>query len=126
MHERVNAGFRAYFEFVSSNASAFKLLFGASVRNDDEFAALVGRVIDDAAEAITTLIDVPMSDQQRRTIAHALVGMAEATSRQALLTGDDFDPVDLAGWVSELAWYGLRGVRSGDTAPSGADATTGA
>lgn len=114
MHERVNAGFRAYFRFVASNASAFKLLFGAAVRNDDEFAQVVGRVINNAGDAITTLIDAPMPDEQRRIIAHALVGMAEATSRQALLTGEEFDPDALATWVSEVAWYGLRGVRAGD------------
>ena len=33
------AGFRAYFRFVADNRAAFRLLFGASIRNDPEFAA---------------------------------------------------------------------------------------
>src|SRR3954453_18899056 len=36
--ERVEAGFGAYFRFVVANRSSFRLLFGASMRNDPEFA----------------------------------------------------------------------------------------
>ena len=36
--ERVEAGFAAYFRFVADNRAAFRLLFGASIRNDPEFA----------------------------------------------------------------------------------------
>ena len=36
--ERVEDGFAAYFRFVTDNRAAFRLLFGASVRNDPEFA----------------------------------------------------------------------------------------
>src|SRR2546423_13256660 len=35
--QRVQDGFGAYFRFVDENRSAFRLLFGASVRNDPEF-----------------------------------------------------------------------------------------
>src|SRR3954447_19573429 len=34
--QRVEEGFGAYFRFVDENRSAFRLLFGASVRNDPE------------------------------------------------------------------------------------------
>src|SRR4029450_1092946 len=33
---RVEAGFRAYFRFVTGNRSAFRLLFGTSIRTDPE------------------------------------------------------------------------------------------
>src|SRR5919201_486146 len=36
--EQVQNGYAAYFTFVNDNASAFRLIFGASVRNDAEFA----------------------------------------------------------------------------------------
>jgi hypothetical protein len=45
-------------------------------------------------------------------LAHALIGIAEATSRDALTDdGAALEPAQLATWVSELAWFGLRGVR---------------
>jgi hypothetical protein len=46
-------------------------------------------------------------------LAHAVIGIAEATSRDALSgAGTGIDPEVLARWVAELAWFGLRGIRS--------------
>ena len=39
--ERVEAGFRAYFQFAVGDRSSFRLLFGASIRSDPEFARTV-------------------------------------------------------------------------------------
>ena len=80
--ERVQAGFAAYFRYVAGNRAAFRLLFGASVRNDPEFAAVAEATIDRAAELIAQLIDIDAASDHRRTLAHAMVGMAEATSRR--------------------------------------------
>jgi len=108
--ERVEAGFRAYFEFAVGDRSAFRLLFGASIRSDPEFARTVDEVLEAAAATISTLIDLPASEAQRRVIAYALVGMGESVGRHAL-TDLDVDGDELAAWVAELAWFGLRGVR---------------
>ncbi len=113
--ERVEEGFAAYFRFVDSNPPAFRVLFGASVRNDPEFAAVTERVLSAAIDMIATLIEIDGSDEQRRILAHALIGIAEATSRAALSDSDvDIEVDELANWVSELAWFGLRGVRTAD------------
>jgi AcrR family transcriptional regulator len=110
---RVEAGFRAYFEFVESDREAFRILFGASARNDAEFADVVDQVLTDAAAAVSTLIEIPGSPEHRLVLAHALVGMAEGISRHALTDPDGpHDPDHLACWVAELAWFGLRGVRT--------------
>lgn len=115
--ERVEAGFAAYFRFVTGNESSFRLLFGASVRNDPEFAEIVERILDETAEAITQLIDIPGTAEHRRVLAHALIGVAEATSRDALTDdGNVLEATVLAQWVSELAWFGLRGVRADEPA----------
>jgi AcrR family transcriptional regulator len=112
---RVEQGFSAYFRFVESDRAAFRLLFGASARNDPEFADVVDRVLDDAAAAVSTLIEIHGSPEHRMVIAHALVGMAEGISRHALTDPDGpHEPDQLASWVAELAWFGLRGVRSDD------------
>jgi AcrR family transcriptional regulator len=113
--DRVAEGFTAYFRFVESDRAAFRILFGASARNDAEFADVVDAVLDDAAAAVSTLIELPGSAEHRLVLAHAVVGMAEGISRHALANADEArDPEQLAHWVAELAWFGLRGVRSDD------------
>lgn len=115
--ERVQAGFRAYFHFVTENDAAFRVLFGASARNDPEFATVVEEVLAEIADTISELIAIQGTQAHRRVLAHAVIGIAEATSRDAL-TGDGggLDPDLLAGWVAELAWFGLRGIRAEERA----------
>ena len=110
--ERVQAGFAAYFHFVTGNRASFRLLFGASVRNDAEFAAVAEATIDRVAELIAELIDIDAASEHRRTLAHAMVGMAEATSRRVANDEGEEDPDRLARWLAEMAWFGLRGVRA--------------
>jgi AcrR family transcriptional regulator len=112
--ERVEAGFAAYFRFVTENDAGFRVLFGASVRNDPEFSRFVQHTIEQIAELIAGLIDIDVDEEHRRVLAHALVGMAEATSRRLHRADAERDPRRLARWLSEMAWFGLRGVRTGD------------
>jgi AcrR family transcriptional regulator len=109
---RVHEGFTAYFRFVTSNRAAFRLLFGESVRNDDEFAGVADRVIEEIATLVAGLIEIDAEPAHRRVLAHAVVGIAEATSRRLPREGADLDPEVLAGWLAEMAWFGLRGVRA--------------
>jgi AcrR family transcriptional regulator len=111
--ERVELGFRAYFTFAVGNRNAFRLLFGTSIRSDIEFARIVEEIIEAVAETISTLIEIPGPDEQRQILANALVGMAESVGRRALQdSAQQPDGEQLARWISELAWFGLRGVRS--------------
>ena len=114
--ERVQAGFAAYFRYVTAHRASFRLLFGASVRNDPEFAAVAEATIDRVAELIADLIDIEAATDHRRTLAHAMVGMAEATSRRVVNDEGEDDPDRLAGWLAEMAWFGLRGVRADELA----------
>lgn len=115
--ERVEQGFAAYFRWVTAHPSSFRLLFGASVRNDSEFAEVAERTLSAAVTAVEPLIDLAVPPEQRAVLANAIVGVAEATSRRALAdTGELDDPEQLASWLSELTWFGLRGVRAGEPA----------
>ncbi len=110
--ERVERGFAAYFRWVAANPSAFRLMFGTSMRNDAEFAAIVEQSLAAAARAVEPLIDIAISGEQRQVLANAIVGLAESTSRRALRDGGMLDdPDQLAAWLAELLWFGLRGVR---------------
>lgn len=111
--ERVERGFHAYFDFVLNNRAAFRLLVGTSMRSDAEFAGIVEEIIQSVSETISTLIEIPGSSAQKRVLANALVGMAEAVGRRALQDPDtEPDAEQLATWICELAWFGLRGVRA--------------
>lgn len=102
-------GFQAYFRWVANDMHAFLLLFGGGSRRDDEFREAVRRITDHAASAIAPLIAVDeMDEEERRTIAHALVGLAEGASRRLVERGEPFDPDAVARSVSRLAWAGLR------------------
>jgi AcrR family transcriptional regulator len=111
--ERVELGFRAYFRFAVGDRASFRLLFGTSIRNDPEFARIVEEILQAVAETVSTLIEIPTTDNnQRMILATALIGMAESVSRRALQDPEhEVDGEQLAQWVSEFAWFGLRGVR---------------
>jgi AcrR family transcriptional regulator len=111
--ERVELGFRAYFNFAVNNRSSFRLLLGTAIRSDPEFARIVEEIINAAAETVSTLIEIDATDEQRLVLANALVGMGEGVSRRALQDdGPTVDAEQLASWIAELAWFGLRGVRA--------------
>ena len=103
-------GFQAYFRWVANDHDAFMLLFGGGVRLDDDFRDAIRRITDDAANAIAPLITADIDPEQRRTLAHALVGLAEGASRRLVELGENFDPDEIARQVSDLAWAGLRAV----------------
>jgi len=105
---QTDLGFRAYFRWVAEDNAGFRLLFGSGTSSDDEFIQSVARITASAAEATAPLIAVDIPDSTRRTLAHALVGMAEGASRRLVELGDDFDPDQIATEVSALAWAGLR------------------
>ena len=111
--EQVHAGFGAYFRFVADHQAAFQLLFGGGTRRDLEFADAVRAVEVSIADIVATLIDIPGLDaERRRLLAHGVVGIAEGTSRHWIIDGAPGDPETLAAQVAELAWAGLRGVRT--------------
>jgi AcrR family transcriptional regulator len=104
-------GFQAYFRWVAQDHDAFRFLFGSGTRRDDEFNTAVQRITAEAATAIAPLIAIDIDEEHRRTLAHALVGLAEGASRRLVELGDEFDPDEIAREVSALAWAGLRAVQ---------------
>jgi AcrR family transcriptional regulator len=108
--ERTERGFAAYFSWVADHHQEFTLLFGGSARHEGEFNAQVRQITDDAAAAIAGLIDVDLEPEQRHTLAHGLVGLAEGVARRLVGLGEQFDAAEVAAIVSRLAWAGLRAV----------------
>ena len=105
---RTELGFRAYFEWVRHDNAAFTLLFGGGSRRDAEFTDVVERFTSQVADAIEPLITADIDTEHRRTLAHAIVGLAEGVSRRLVSRGGQFDVESVARQVGDLAWAGLR------------------
>ncbi len=111
--QQIEDGFRAYFRFVDEQTDSFKVLFGSGARRDPEFASFARNVEASIADAIAELIVIggePVS--HGLTLAHSIVGMTEAASRYWLAHDREPDVDTLASQLSQLAWSGLRGIRT--------------
>lgn len=121
---RVLDGFAAYFRFVADNEACFWVLFGSEARRDHEFNAIVLEVEEAIASVVAEMIEAGVEPDHQHTLAHALVGMAEGTSRLLLRAEPSAcglattaevarrraEAQLLAERTAELAWAGLRGV----------------
>ena len=106
-------GLHAYFRFVVERNDEYRLMFGGGTRRDAEFARETARLERSIAEAISALITIEgLSDADRLLLAHGIVGLAEGTTRHWLTDELDLDPDEVAIRVADLAWRGLRGIRS--------------
>ncbi|HZU79554.1 MAG TPA: helix-turn-helix domain-containing protein [Acidimicrobiales bacterium] len=114
--QQVEGGFAAYFHLVATHAEAFSLLFGSDVPGDPELSRAVRHVEDMLAEAVDVLIDAGLSEDHRRLLAYAVVGMAEGASRYFLdarpegTQAHEADADRAARRLADLAWAGLRTV----------------
>jgi len=111
--EQVERGLAAYFRFVVDSPDEYQLMFGGGTRRDAEFALEASRLERSIAEVIAQLIVVAgLTEQERLLLAHGIVGLAEGATR--LWLGDELElrPDDVAHRVADLAWRGLRGIRS--------------
>jgi len=110
--QQIELGFRAYFRFVETHNNAFRVLFGAGTRRDEEFALEARRVEGSIAEIIADLIQIEgLSPVRRLLLGNGIVSLAEGACRYWLLHDVDVDADTLADEVSQLAWAGLRGIR---------------
>lgn len=111
--QQVEAGFRAYFQWATSQGNAFQVLFAGHNRHDPDLAAAIAHVESMMAERVASLIVVDgLSDDARHVLAYGVIGLAESTSRQwlGLGLGPGLDADAFADMVAQLAWSGLRGV----------------
>lgn len=114
--QQVEDGLGAYFTFVADHPDAYRLMFGGGTRRDSEFAEEATRVELAIAEAIAPLIRIEgLPDHERLLFAHGIVGLAEGTTRHWQAHDEGMTPSSVAALVADLAWRGLRGVRSDTT-----------
>ncbi len=108
--ELVESGFEAYFEFFGNEPHAFAVLYGDGVRTDSDFMAELVKVEESTLDNIIMVLDVPAIDaDNRRALAHGIVGLSERMGRYWLEHEFDVPASEMARRAAELAYYGLRG-----------------
>ena len=109
-HDKVRRGFAAFVDFFVAHPAAFRILFSDASRSDPEFAASVVRLEMMLAEGLVDLIDIEgRNPDERRILAHSLIGLAEGGMRHWVNNPAKIDADHLVDLMAEMAWRGLRG-----------------
>jgi AcrR family transcriptional regulator len=109
--QRVQAAIGAFFDFVSSQGEAFRLVFESDLRNVAPVRQRMERSLRESAEAISQVIqeDTGCSSDEAHLLGVGLVGMAEVSARY-WLTSHGSIPKDAATQLmARLAWRGISG-----------------
>jgi AcrR family transcriptional regulator len=85
-YRRVLAGFRSYFEFVSTSTSAYQLLFASGARMSEEFAAPVRKLEEEVAKVIAGFVEADIDASHRELLGFAIVGLGEVAARRWVTT----------------------------------------
>lgn len=115
LREQVSFGFGAYFDFVRDDEAAFRLLFTSSARSDLDFIEIKNNVLGQFCDCVTALIVNDIIEEERKLIAHSVIGMAERAAKYFYLKEVDSEVKNISEeqfrkWVSDLAWKGMRGI----------------
>ncbi len=106
---RVQATVAAYFDFVSQEGAAFRLVFESDLTGEPQVRSRIDQVSLVCGEAIADLIteDAGIDEDRAMILGVALAGMAQVTARYWLAQGAEIPQSEAASLVSALAWRGL-------------------
>ncbi|MDH2429839.1 TetR/AcrR family transcriptional regulator [Sphaerisporangium sp. TRM90804] len=109
--QRVQAAIGAFFDFVSTQGEAFRLVFESDLRNVAPVRQRMERSLRDCSEMISQVIqeDTGCSSDEAHLLGVGLVGMAEVSARYWLASHGSI-PKDVATQLmARLAWRGIGG-----------------
>ncbi|WP_084957494.1 TetR/AcrR family transcriptional regulator [Thermoactinospora rubra] len=108
---RVQATFGAFFDFVSGQGEAFRLVFESDLRNVAPVRQRVERSLRECAELISAVIqdDTGCSSEEAHLLAVGLVGMAEVSARYWVTTHGSIPKDAAEQLMARLAWRGISG-----------------
>lgn len=110
--ERVAATTSAYFDFVSREGAAFRMIFESDLTSVPQVRTRLDNLELACAEAIADVIaeDSGIPDDQAMLLGVGLAGMSQITARHWLAAESDLTREEAAGLASALAWRGLGGL----------------
>jgi AcrR family transcriptional regulator len=107
--ERVYAAINAYFDFVSRDGAAFRLIFESDLTNESAVRNRLDAVGLVCAEAVAEVIaeDTGLSEEDASLLGMALTGLAQVSARHWLAQDSGVPRDEAAQLVGALAWRGL-------------------
>jgi AcrR family transcriptional regulator len=108
---RVGATMAAFYDYVSADTGAFRLVFESDLTNEPAVREHVERVTSECAVMIAEVIheDTGLPGEASHLLAVALVGMAQVSARYWLADASPISRNDAAALIAGLAWRGIRG-----------------
>jgi AcrR family transcriptional regulator len=108
---RVQATFQAFFDFVSTQGEAFRLVFESDLRNVAPVRQRVERSLQECAEMVSALIqeDTGCTSDEAHLLGVGLVGMAEVSARYWVTTHGSIPKDAAEQLMARLAWRGISG-----------------
>jgi AcrR family transcriptional regulator len=121
-HLRVQGTVAAFYDYVSSESGAFRLVFESDLTNEPAVREQVERVTSECAAMVAEVIhdDTGLPDAASRLLAVSLVGMAQVSARFWLAGeagGETIGRDEATALVSGLAWRGVSGYPKTDEHP---------
>jgi AcrR family transcriptional regulator len=109
--KRVVATVDAYFSYVGSDNTSFRLLFENDLTASPEVRDRLDALTRRCAEAIAPVIaaDAGLSTEESELLAAGMVGMAQVAARYWLASDGSLPQPDAVGLLSTLGWRGIRG-----------------
>ena len=106
---RVDRTIAAYFEFVTREGAAFRMVFESDLTSEPQVRSRLDAVEMNCAEAIAEVIaeDTGVDDERALLLGSALAGMAQVAARHWLAQDGDVPEPEAARMISGLAWRGL-------------------
>ncbi|MBB6344873.1 TetR/AcrR family transcriptional regulator [Nonomuraea muscovyensis] len=108
---RVQATFSAFFDFVSTQGEAFRLVFESDLRNVAPVRQRVERSLRECAEMVSAVIqeDTGCTSDEAHLLGVGLVGMAEVSARYWVTTHGSIPKDAAEQLMARLAWRGISG-----------------
>ncbi|MER7213392.1 TetR/AcrR family transcriptional regulator [Streptosporangium sp. NPDC000239] len=109
--QRVQAAIGAFFDFVSGQGEAFRLVFESDLRNIAPVRQRMERNLRESAEMISQVIqeDTGCSSDEARLLGVGLVGMAEVSARYWISSTGSIPKDAATQLIARLAWRGISG-----------------
>ncbi len=107
--QRVPATFQAFFDFVSGEGGAFRLVFESDLSNEPAVRQRLDQTMRQCAAMVSQFIreDAGVGDQEAHLLGIALVGMAQVTARYWLSTDQEMPKSVAEELIARLAWRGI-------------------
>ncbi|MEV7011869.1 TetR/AcrR family transcriptional regulator [Streptosporangium sp. NPDC051022] len=109
--QRVQAAIGAFFDFVSGQGEAFRLVFESDLRNVAPVRQRIERNLRESAEMISQVIqeDTGCSSDEARLLGVGLVGMAEVSARYWISSAGSIPKDAATQLIARLSWRGISG-----------------